>query len=312
MKRHPLQHRTRPTFATCSATRRKELHEDGLAGHGEHCDILALDRQAGNAGLANPMTGIPVRREKAAHTQRRRSKGSKRYRYYVSQAILKGDNGNTGSIARVSAPQIESRVLAAIGEVQQREQAAARVSGHRQGRDDIATPASHNESAVLHPNQAIRSFVDRVTLERSNIRIVWSADIEERGEARTLVLPWTPSSPYRRRDIIQSSSTGSSSARSMPQGARLLLIEALRKAHRWLDELLAGPQQTIEAIAAREGKTERSIRMILSLAFLAPDLVKAATDGRLPRGFGFTRLMDLPIAWTDQWDALGLKAPVRS
>jgi site-specific DNA recombinase len=52
--------------------------------------------------------------------------------------------------------------------------------------------------------------------------------------------------------------------------------------------------------------------MILSLAFLAPDLVRAATDGRLPRGFGLTRLMDLPIAWADQWDALGLKAPARS
>jgi site-specific DNA recombinase len=164
----------------------------------------------------------------------------------------------------------------------------------------------------LHPNQAIGSFIDRVTIERATIQIVWSANIEERGEARMLSIPWTAPSPYRRRDIIQSAGAVSSSARPMPQGARLLLIEALRKAHRWLDELLAGPQQTIEAIAAREGKTERSIRMTLSLAFLAPDLVKAATDGRLPRGFGLTRLIDLPIAWTDQWEALGLKAPASS
>jgi hypothetical protein len=52
--------------------------------------------------------------------------------------------------------------------------------------------------------------------------------------------------------------------------------------------------------------------MTLSLAFLSPDLVKAAIDGRLPRGFGLTRLIDLPIAWSDQWAALGLKAPTRS
>jgi hypothetical protein len=76
-----------------------------------------------------------------------------------------------------------------------------------------------------------------------------------------------------------------------------------------LDELLFEPNQTIETIAARESKSERSIRMTLSLAFLSPDLVKAATDGRLPRGFGLTRLTDLPIAWSDQWAALGLKAP---
>jgi hypothetical protein len=38
-------------------------------------------------------------------------------------------------------------------------------------------------------------------------------------------------------------------------------------------------------------------------------VVKAAIDGRLPRGFGVKRLMDLPMAWPDQWSALGLRAP---
>jgi hypothetical protein len=87
----------------------------------------------------------------------------------------------------------------------------------------------------------------------------------------------------------------------MRQSARLLLIEALRKAHRWLDEVLTDPRQTVEAIATRESKSKRSIRMTLSLGFLAPDIVKAATEGRLPRGFGLTRLIDLPIVWSDQW-----------
>ena len=44
-------------------------------------------------------------------------------------------------------------------------------------------------------------------------------------------------------------------------------------------------------------------------AVLCPALVKAAIDGRLPRGFGVKRLMDLPMAWPDQWSALGLRAP---
>jgi hypothetical protein len=69
------------------------------------------------------------------------------------------------------------------------------------------------------------------------------------------------------------------------------------------------PNQTIESLAAREGKTERWIRRTISLAFLSPALVKAAIEGRLPRGFGVKRLMDLPMAWPDQWSALGLRAP---
>jgi ABC transporter len=33
---------------------------------------------------------------------------------------------------------------------------------------------------------------------------------------------------------------------------------------------------------------------------------------RLPRGFGLKRLVDLPMAWPDQWRALGLQAPTRT
>ena len=82
----------------------------------------------------------------------------------------------------------------------------------------------------------------------------------------------------------------------MRMKARSFFIEAIRDAHRWLDGLTSDSRQTIELLAAREDKTERSIRMTLSLAFLAPPLVKAAIGGRLPRGFGVKRLMDLPMA----------------
>jgi site-specific DNA recombinase len=98
----------------------------------------------------------------------------------------------------------------------------------------------------------------------------------------------------------------------MPANARTLLIEAIRNAHRWLDELLTDPRLTLESLALREGRTVRSIRMILSLAFLAPEIVKAAVEGRLPRGFGLKRLVDLPMAWPDQWRTLGLQAPAQT
>jgi hypothetical protein len=49
--------------------------------------------------------------------------------------------------------------------------------------------------------------------------------------------------------------------------------------------------------------------MTLSLAFIAPPIVAAVIEGRLPRGFGSKSLMDLPMVWSQQWSALGLKAP---
>ena len=74
----------------------------------------------------------------------------------------------------------------------------------------------------------------------------------------------------------------------MRANARAILLDAFGDAHRWLDELLSDACQTLESLALREGKSDRSIRMTLSLAFLAPDIVKAAVEGCLPRGFAWS------------------------
>jgi hypothetical protein len=86
------------------------------------------------------------------------------------------------------------------------------------------------------------------------------------------------------------------------------LIEGLRLAHSWLDELLSDPQASTRSIAAREGRSERSVRMLLSLAFVDPAIITAALERRLPRGVGMTRLTDLPLDWIQQRRHLGLPA----
>ena len=53
-------------------------------------------------------------------------------------------------------------------------------------------------------------------------------------------------------------------------------------------------------------RSEKSVRSLLSLAFLAPDIVEAAVMNRLPRGFGITDLTDLPAGWIEQRRQLAL------
>jgi hypothetical protein len=48
--------------------------------------------------------------------------------------------------------------------------------------------------------------------------------------------------------------------------------------------------------------------MTISLAFLAPSLVKAAVEGRLPHGIGLARLIDAPAEWDRQY-RLAVQAP---
>ena len=155
----------------------------------------------------------------------------------------------------------------------------------------------------------LRAAIERVVMSRTTIEIELAEGVTSDDQNRILIVPWTPPSPQRRREIIQGEGDRPFATRPMRTEARAVLTDALRDAHHWLDELTTSPNQTIESLAAREGKTERWIRRTVSLASLSPALIKAAIDGRLPRGFGAKRLMDLPIAWPDQWSALGLRAP---
>jgi site-specific DNA recombinase len=157
----------------------------------------------------------------------------------------------------------------------------------------------------------LRAAVERITIRRTALEIQLAQEIAGEAPDRIMLVPWTPPSPYRRREIVQGEGEHFAAVRPMRTQARVVLVDALRDAHRWLDELTTDPIRTIESIAAPEKKTERSIRMTLSLAFLSPALVKAAIDGRLPRGFGTKRLMDLPMTWSEQWSALGLRPPAR-
>jgi len=243
------------------------------------------------------------------------AKGGRRWRYYVSQALLQGRKQEAGSVARVPALEIERRVTEAVrapSSTSDRQRLSGLHSAQR-GASGSGAPTDLPKTRLraIHLDANLRAAIERVVVSRTTIEIELAESAAREDQTRILIIPWTPPSPQRRREIIQGAGEQPSAMRPMRNKARAILIDALRDAHRWLDDLTTSPNQTIEALAAREGKTQRSIRMTLSLAFLCPTLVKAAIEGRLPRGFGVRRLIDLPIDWSKQWSALGLKAPVQ-
>jgi site-specific DNA recombinase len=96
--------------------------------------------------------------------------------------------------------------------------------------------------------------------------------------------------------------------RSIRSETRATLVAAIARGRRWLKELVEDASITVERIAKREWCSIRKVNMTISLAFLAPDLVKAAIEGRLPRGMGVARLVDAPAEWSRQHQMLGLPA----
>jgi len=87
-----------------------------------------------------------------------------------------------------------------------------------------------------------------------------------------------------------------------------VLIKAMARAHRWLDDVLAGRAKSFAAIAQAEGISDRYVGRLLPLAFLAPDIVEAILAGTQPADLTaevLLRRTNLPIAWADQKTLLG-------
>jgi hypothetical protein len=155
----------------------------------------------------------------------------------------------------------------------------------------------------------IADGLDRVIIRADHIEVRRKNEAMDDDASDVTLVDWRKPSSTRRRDIIlPETSDGPIRPIRVDEQARLLKAVAL--ARRWLDELVAGTVADVSGLARREKRTERSIRMMLSLAFLDPAIIKAAVDGRLPRGHGVSRLVDLPMAFADQWSALGLVRPV--
>jgi site-specific DNA recombinase len=213
-----------------------------------------------------------------------------KYRYYLSSPLLQGQPERAGSVSRVPAAEVEARVASAV-------------------REHFADRAESDDRDL------IRNHVVRVDLQADRLAIELRADKtltnpHEAVDNDRLVLriPWTKTPMKRRREIIVPVSVSAHDVRPIRAETRATLVAAIARGRCWLDEIVAGTVTSVEQIAARDKCSIRQVNMTISLAFLAPELVKAAIEGRLPRGIGVTRLRDTPAEWSRQYAMLGLSS----
>jgi site-specific DNA recombinase len=226
------------------------------------------------------------------------TKAGIRYRYYVSLPCLHGEAGTAkaGSIARVPAADIEDVVVKSLNEhlITQREKPVSATTGHSAIAELIARIDVHKDRLAIQ----LRSRENPGTIEHAN-------DIEPTDD-RLLFIPWQKPPSKRFREILLPHGVSRNEVRPERPERRLRLIKAIAKGRRWLDEIVSGSVIDAEQIAVREQSSVRHVNMTISLAFLAPDLVRAAVEGRLPRGINIERLRDAPAEWSRQFELLGL------
>jgi hypothetical protein len=120
-----------------------------------------------------------------------------------------------------------------------------------------------------------------------------------------LTIPWSKPPATRRREIL-GASADSDSSRPIRTEARSRLLAGIARGRRWLQQLAEGQAADINSIARQHDLSVKTVRSTVSLAFLAPDIVQAVIDGRLPRGVGISQMTDLPMSWDEQRSEFGI------
>jgi hypothetical protein len=217
-----------------------------------------------------------------SHARRRGIK----YRYYISSALLQGRPKQAGTVSRIPAPEVEALVIKAL-------------------RDRLKAP-TESPDALLIQNHVTRIDVqsDQLVIELTDA--IGVGPKRTRKSRNVIEVPWRKTPSTRRREILVPESQTPKNTPPIRSENRVLLVASIARGRRWLDELITDPTANTETIADREGCSVRRVNMTISLTFLAPDLVKAAIDGRLPHGMGVVRLSDMPAEWSRQHQMLGL------
>jgi DNA invertase Pin-like site-specific DNA recombinase len=223
------------------------------------------------------------------------TKAGVRYRYYVSTPFLHGEakTASAGSVSRVPAADIEDTVVRSL-----KEHLAAKQDGSTLSALPLGNPSIFAEliaGIVVHKDRLVVRFKSDQTDEAS-----------DRPDAQLLTIPWQKPPSKRSRRILLPHNASRSEVRPEQFERRARLVSAIARGRQWLDDVVSGRVTTVAELCAREKCSVRQVNMTISLAFLAPDLVKAVVEGRLPRGIGVERLRDPPTEWGRQFEALGL------
>jgi len=243
------------------------------------------------------------------------NKKGRRYRYYVSQAVIKKSVRGSGGPVRLPALQIEELVLSRVTLLLQSSQRMMDVLV----KPDAAPAEMHRAKEVIRewnsaaPDKVrslLKSVLQRVVvhadrveiqIDRQRLRqeilgpsalavgnegadiltIEATAQLKRSGGEIRLILP--PDSPGAKQHTVPS------------------LIKAIARAHDWVERIISGDIPHQRAIAAETGWDERYISRLIPLAFLAPDLVETILEGRQQEDISLqTCIEKIPINWIEQ------------
>ena len=306
------------TVAKRLAANRNE-HECGATAESPSLLVHLLHDETGNP--MTPTHAVKTRRGVGGAAAPNQS--GKRYRYYISRALVTASRSQVPGGRRIPAGDIEQLVVdrlctyltnrgdvhdaldARIPDAAEQEQLIARA---------VELGQTWSERPVVEQRVMISSLLARIDVGADRIDIhLDRARLAAllRGDQRRR--PVAPSEPGPATDTIVLSiparlKRAGIGKRMVIEGAHAgapddTLIKLVVKAFALRDKLLTGDGISIDELSAREKLTGSYATRLLRLTFLAPDLVRDILDGRHPPTLTANTLMAdtrLSLAWSEQ------------
>ena len=324
---------------------RGEIVHQAAAYPGQHDAVIdselwqiVQDRLAANrherslsAGAESPslLAGLIYDADGGRMTPTHAVRKGKRYRYYVSAALIRHDPDATENRAHASSPtmripagDIEGLVLDRLRAFFSSTSAIADslsslgLDAHdleTNLRNAITLSRGWFEMSPIELTELVRNIVERVTVYGEKIEIslnrgkiasaMGAAEKIHRNDSEPLLL--VVEAKLRRAGKGKRLVIESGAKPEIDQN----LVALIREAFSHRTQLLIGPDDSVEAMIERLGIARGRLSSLVRLSYLAPDIVQAILAGRQPVELTPTRLLKLsqglPHDWKEQRSFLG-------
>jgi site-specific DNA recombinase len=275
------------------------------------CDTAVRSGTGEPKCIPSPLAGKLFDEHGGGLTPSHTVKGGRRYRYYVSRNLIRSSaKGKKGwrltalelerSVTTAASSMLADRaaVLAAVSDA---ETSAFAVEAALQA----AEAAKKQLDSDLDKSAVIARLVHRVELRKEGMQValdLGSFVNDEHRELRerlkvTRVVPLQ----VRRWGFEMRLVVGGGLAPS-PK-ADPALLKAVARGFRWFDEIATGKATSAADIARRENLDKHYVSRMIPLAFLAPSVLEAISNGTQPAEVTtemLTRGLYVPLDWASQ------------
>jgi DNA invertase Pin-like site-specific DNA recombinase len=275
-------------------------------------------RRKAHAAEPSLLAGVLVDARGERFTPSHAVKKGRRYRYYVSAALITEAGTDRAHGWRLQAQEIEDTVIRVLADAL----TSPAMVLDRFGTADIPSDQTRKMldraarlAAALNRSPAqrakvVRDLIEKVVIEENTIAIrvrrgpLLGGPVSSSSAENPTDSPIELTAPvaFRRRGVemrlvLPGVALSNDRSRCDPT-----LIKAIARGRAWFEELAAGRARSLRELAECNGITRRYVRRLVDLAFLSPELVEAILLGRQPVELTATRLteLDLPLDWTDQ------------